>query len=96
MTGYSQATVSVMMSNVLICFCSFDLSCPILEIFLFYRKFVYCIVLNSVLLLTLIVSNLSVVISPSAGQLRESPLGLSMDQSQTNVHLESIALLNHR
>ena len=28
---FSQATISIKISNFLICFCSFDLSCPILE-----------------------------------------------------------------
>ena len=28
---FSQATISFKISNFLICFCSFDLSCPILE-----------------------------------------------------------------
>ena len=28
---FSQAAVAVKISNLLICFCSFDLSCPILE-----------------------------------------------------------------
>ena len=34
----SWATVSVKISNILICFCSFDLSCPIFKKDIFYRK----------------------------------------------------------
>ena len=29
--NFCQATVSLKISNLLICFCSFDLSCPVLE-----------------------------------------------------------------
>ena len=41
-----QATSSVKISNLHICFCSFDFSRPILEKDIFYRKLVYCIVLS--------------------------------------------------
>ena len=40
-----QAAISIKISNLLISFCSFDLSCPILE-HIFYRNFVFCIVLS--------------------------------------------------
>ena len=39
---FSQATASFKISNFLICFYSFYLSCPILEILYIYRKLVYC------------------------------------------------------
>ena len=39
---FCQAAVSVKISNLLICFCSFDLSCPILEKDNFI-KFVYIV-----------------------------------------------------
>ena len=35
---FCKAAVSVKISNLLICFCSFDLSCPILEKIQFYKK----------------------------------------------------------
>ena len=41
---FSQADISVKISNVLICFCSFYLSCPILEKGNFIKN-LYCIVL---------------------------------------------------
>ena len=37
--------VALKISNLLICFYSFDLSCPILGIIFFNNKIVYCIVL---------------------------------------------------
>ena len=40
---FSQAAVSVKISNLLIYFCSFGLPCPILEKENVNRKFVYCI-----------------------------------------------------
>ena len=43
-TNYIPA-VSIKISKLLICFCSFGLSCPILEKNIFNRKFVYCLVL---------------------------------------------------
>ena len=52
-----QAAVASKISNLIICFCSFDLSCPILEKDNFIEKLIYCLVsLNSVLFLTLFVS----------------------------------------
>ena len=39
---FSQATALFKISNFVICFYSFDLSCPILEILYIYRKLVYC------------------------------------------------------
>ena len=39
-----RAAISVMISNLLICFYSFVLSCPILEEDNFYRNLLYCIV----------------------------------------------------
>ena len=44
--NFCQAAISVKICNLLICFCSFDLSCPILEKDNFINKFVYCIVLS--------------------------------------------------
>ena len=45
---FYQAAIVIKISNLLICFCSFDLSCPLLEFF-FYLTFFCCIVLlNSV------------------------------------------------
>ena len=41
-----QAAVTVEISILLICFCSFDLFCPLLEKGMLYRKFVYCVVLS--------------------------------------------------
>ena len=41
---FCQAAVSVKISNFFVCFCSFDLSCPILEKDNFI-KFFYCIVM---------------------------------------------------
>ena len=42
---FCQAAVSIKKSNLLICFCSFDSSCRILEKDNFIKKNVYCIVL---------------------------------------------------
>ena len=45
----NQAAIANKISHLLICFCNFDLSYPILEKIYFYKTFVYCIVLlNSV------------------------------------------------
>ena len=45
-TNFSQAAVSIKMSNVLICFCSFDLSCPIVKKVNFMKNLIlYCLVL---------------------------------------------------
>ena len=42
--------IAIKISNLLICFCFFDLSCPILVKGFFYQKCVYCLVLlNSIL-----------------------------------------------
>ena len=43
---FYQAAVTVKMGDLLVCFCGFDLSCPILKKRYIYRKFVYCIVLS--------------------------------------------------
>ena len=49
---FSQAAISVNISNLLICVCSFDLSCPILEkenfIEIFYIVLSCLVLLNSV------------------------------------------------
>ena len=50
-TDFYQATVTIMISILLICFCSFDLSCPILENRYFLSKtfILYCLdLLNSI------------------------------------------------
>ena len=44
---YHQAAVAFYMSILLICFCSFDLFCPIFEKDSFIEKCVYCIVLSN-------------------------------------------------
>ena len=36
---FYQAAIAVKISNLLICFCSFDLSCPILEKYFFIENF---------------------------------------------------------
>ena len=41
----SQDAISNKISNILICFCNFDLSCPILNKYSFIKKKVYCLVL---------------------------------------------------
>ena len=46
MTELYQAAITIEISILLICFCSFDLFCPLLDKDIFYRKFVYCIVLS--------------------------------------------------
>ena len=43
---FCQATVSVKISNFLMCFCSFDFSCPIPEKDNVINFFLYCIVLS--------------------------------------------------
>ena len=40
-------------SSLLVCFCSFDSSCPKLEKIIFYRKCLYCIVLTQKIFCTL-------------------------------------------
>ena len=41
---FYQAAVSVKINNLLVCFCCFELFCPILEKDVFGRKFVYCFI----------------------------------------------------
>ena len=54
---FSQAAISIKISNLFICFCSFDLSCPTLEKTKFYQNNLHCIVLlNSVIFKILFVS----------------------------------------
>ena len=43
---FSEVAGSVKISNLFICFCSFHSSCPILELFIFYQTFIYCIALS--------------------------------------------------
>ena len=47
---WSQATVSIKIRNLLICFCSFDLSCPVLEKLNFIENVYTVFLLNSVIL----------------------------------------------
>ena len=51
-----QAAISIKISNLLICICPFDLSCPILHKDNFIKKYILyrLILLNSVLFLTLL------------------------------------------
>ena len=45
---FYQAAIAIKISNLLICFCSFVLSCPILEKYIFIqKKNIYLILLNS-------------------------------------------------
>ena len=47
---FYQAAIAVKITNLLICFCSFDLSCYILEKYIFIKNVLYCLVLlNSIL-----------------------------------------------
>ena len=48
-----QAAVAIKISNLIICFCSFDLSCPILEKENFIKT-LYIVSLNSVLFFNLV------------------------------------------
>ena len=43
---FYQAVVAIKTSNLHMCFCSFDLSCSILEKIYIYQRFIYCIVLS--------------------------------------------------
>ena len=40
---FYQAAIAIKISILLICFCSFDLSCPILEKYIFIKKNVYIV-----------------------------------------------------
>ena len=52
---FHEAAIAIKISNLLICFCSFDLSCPIREKDIFIEKCVYCLVSLNIVLLNLFV-----------------------------------------